>query len=117
MELRKESLLSPRAARALSGGISESTQRRLIAAGQYPPPVVLSRCRDGHPARVAYVESEVRAWVAETIHRDRAERPAPAPAPASPPAVRTCAHPGLAGKRAQLGRTLVCPDCTREIGQ
>jgi predicted DNA-binding transcriptional regulator AlpA len=69
-----ESLLSPAAARALSGGISESTVRRLIAAGKYPRPVVISRCRDGRPARVAFVESEVRTWAAEVIYRDRSAR-------------------------------------------
>lgn len=67
-------LISPRASREISGGISDSTQRRLIAAGKYPRPIVLSRCKDGHPARVAFVESEVRAWAAEVIRRARAAR-------------------------------------------
>lgn len=75
MKTNADALISPPAARAISGGISDSTQRRLIAAGKYPRPVVLSRCRDGHPARVAFVEDEVRAWAAEVIRRARAEQP------------------------------------------
>jgi predicted DNA-binding transcriptional regulator AlpA len=84
MEVDADALISPAVARAMSGGISDSTQRRLIAAGKYPMPVVLSRCRDGHPARVAFVEGEVRAWAAEVIRRARAERPSNTAGPEAP---------------------------------
>jgi predicted DNA-binding transcriptional regulator AlpA len=84
-------LISPRAAREISGGISDSTQRRMIAAGTYPSPVVLSRCKDGHPARVAFVESEVRAWAADVIRRARTEQTA---APARPAEQTTAAPTG-----------------------
>jgi predicted DNA-binding transcriptional regulator AlpA len=71
-------LLSPRAASAMSGGISASTMRRLVSAGQYPRPVVLSRTRSGKPARVAYSAREVAAWVACRIAADRVTGPAAA---------------------------------------
>jgi predicted DNA-binding transcriptional regulator AlpA len=73
-----DSLLSPAAALAISGGISDSTRRRLIAAGEYPAPVVLSRDRHGKPVRIAWSEHDVRAWVARKIE---ASRTAPAGAP------------------------------------
>jgi len=62
-----DSLLSPKAARAICGGLSASAIRRKIADGTFPAPVVLSRRADGAPARIAYVEAEVRAWIAEQI--------------------------------------------------
>lgn len=68
---KDEALLSPAAGLAISGGISDSTRRRLIKDGQYPAPVVLSRNSHGKPARVAWVESEVRAWVARKIVEGR----------------------------------------------
>jgi predicted DNA-binding transcriptional regulator AlpA len=40
--------------------ISESTARR---TPDFPKPVVLSRTASGKPARVAYVASEVEAWI------------------------------------------------------
>jgi predicted DNA-binding transcriptional regulator AlpA len=67
-----DALIAPSVARAISGGISESTQRRLVAAGDYPRPVVLSRDRRGKPVRIAWIEREVRAWVARRIAVDRA---------------------------------------------
>jgi predicted DNA-binding transcriptional regulator AlpA len=70
-----ESLLSPERARELSGGLSLSTLRRLVAAGRYPRPVVLSRTRGGRPARIAWPESEVRAWAAARIAADRGAAP------------------------------------------
>lgn len=71
MPVTSPALLSVRAARAIAGGLSESTVRRLIAAGSFPKPIVLSRCKDGHPARIAFVEAEVRDWVSRTIKRAR----------------------------------------------
>jgi predicted DNA-binding transcriptional regulator AlpA len=68
-----ESLLSPSRARELSGGLSESTLRRLVARGEYPQPVVLSRTRTGRPARIAWPESEVRAWAVARIATARGE--------------------------------------------
>jgi len=64
-------LLAGPEARRITGGISESTQRRLIDTGDYPRPVVLSRTRAGRPARVAWIESELRNWVARKIDQDR----------------------------------------------
>lgn len=52
-------LISPAEARRISGGISESTLRRLLAAGDYPEPIVLSRTRAGRPARIAFARAEV----------------------------------------------------------
>ncbi len=66
-----DALLAPAAARAISGGISDSTLRRLIALGDYPQPIVLSRRRNGRPARIAFAESEVRDWVAAKIAQGR----------------------------------------------
>jgi predicted DNA-binding transcriptional regulator AlpA len=68
-------LLSPRAASAMSGDLSASTMRRLVTAGQYPRPVVLSRTRGGKPARIAYSAREVATWVARKIAADRAFGP------------------------------------------
>ena len=64
-------LISPRESRALSGGISDSTQRRLIDRGDYPEPVVLSRTASGRPARVAFIKGEVLAWCRHRIEADR----------------------------------------------
>jgi predicted DNA-binding transcriptional regulator AlpA len=69
----KESLISPRAGLALSGGISDQTRRRLIAAGEYPKPIVLSRNRHGRPVRIAWIESEIREWIAKKITAARSE--------------------------------------------
>jgi predicted DNA-binding transcriptional regulator AlpA len=68
-----DTLLSPEAALEMSGGISDSTRRRLIASGDYPRPVVLSRDRHGRPVRVAWSERAVRAWVARKIAAGTAE--------------------------------------------
>jgi predicted DNA-binding transcriptional regulator AlpA len=74
-----DTFISPRVARERSGGISESTQRRLIEAGQYPKPVVLSRDRHGKPARIAFIERELAEWVATRIAADRSSRNPPSP--------------------------------------
>jgi predicted DNA-binding transcriptional regulator AlpA len=66
-------LLSPEAALARSGGISDSTRRRLIKAGDYPAPIVLSRDRHGKPARVAWIDREVREWARRKIAESRGE--------------------------------------------
>ncbi len=66
-----EALLAGPEARRISGGISESTQRRLIAAGKYPVPIILSRQTSGRASRVAWIESEVREWVARQIAQAR----------------------------------------------
>jgi len=68
-------LIEPAEARAISGGISDSTQRRLIATGDYPPPVVLSRTTRGKPARVAFVRGEVLAWCRRRIEAARKGAP------------------------------------------
>lgn len=69
-------LISPPEARRISGGISESTQRRLIDAGEYPRAVVLSRTGSGRPARVAFVRDEVLGWCRRRIESDRGLEPA-----------------------------------------
>ena len=67
-----ETLVSPEAGLAMSGGISASTRGRLIKKGDYPPPIVLSRDRRGRPVRVAWIASEIHAWVAKRIAASRA---------------------------------------------
>ena len=62
-----DTLLSPAEARRISGGLSASSIARLVSAGAYPKPIVLSRSRSGKPARIAWSEREVRAWVAARI--------------------------------------------------
>ena len=64
-------LVSPREARSISGGISDSTQRRMVKSGEYPQPVAISRCRSGKPARVGYVRSEVVEWCRRHIAANR----------------------------------------------
>lgn len=66
-------LISPDVALEISGGISYATQRRLIIAKEYPQPIVLSRNRRGRPARIAFIESEVRAWIEEKIRANRGD--------------------------------------------
>ncbi len=72
--MAEDALLAPDVARRLSGGISESTQRRLIAAGDYPAPVTLSTNRHGKAARVAFVEAEVQAWCRRRIAAGRGQQ-------------------------------------------
>lgn len=62
-----ESLLKPDVARAMAGGMSASTQHRLVKAKAFPEPITLSKTKKGRPARVAFLESEVRAWIADRI--------------------------------------------------
>jgi predicted DNA-binding transcriptional regulator AlpA len=73
MEVRVESARLVKFGEALKmvGGLSESTVRRLIAAGDFPQTVVLNRDRHGRPVRVAFVESEVLAWCAARIKAHR----------------------------------------------
>lgn len=64
-------LVKPADAYRLCGGISDSTARRMIAAGNFPAPIVLNRDRHQRPVRVAFVRSELDAWIRERIDRDR----------------------------------------------
>lgn len=74
MEQPSRRLVSPEVAREqYAGGISTSTMRRLIHAGDFPSPVVLSRNRSGHPARIAFVVEELVAWVDRRIAAGRAK--------------------------------------------
>ncbi len=70
-------LVALRPALAMVGGLSESTIRRLIAEGRFPAPVVLSKTKSGRPCRIAFVRSELNAWVASTIARARADKADP----------------------------------------
>jgi hypothetical protein len=60
-----DALVSPVRARALTGGISESTQRRLEAAGDYPTGI---RITEG---RKAYRVGELLEWNRARITRTR----------------------------------------------
>jgi predicted DNA-binding transcriptional regulator AlpA len=62
-----DALISPRVARAMSGDLSESTIVRLIACGDYPAPVVLSRNRHGRPCRIAFRRGDVLNWCRRRI--------------------------------------------------
>lgn len=62
-----ESLLKPDVARAMAGGISASSLHRLVKSGAFPKPITLSKTKTGQPARVAFLESEVRSWIADRI--------------------------------------------------
>jgi predicted DNA-binding transcriptional regulator AlpA len=65
-------LVAPDVARdQYAGGISDSTLRRLIQAGDFPAPVVLSRDSRGRPARIAFVVDELVAWVNRKIATGR----------------------------------------------
>jgi len=68
-------LVAPRELRSMVGGLSESSIRRLMDVGRFPRPIVLSVNRHGRPARVAWVEAEVRAWIAGRIEAARATDP------------------------------------------
>ena len=63
-----ESLMDLATALAACGGISDSTRRRDPG---FPKPVVLSRNRHGRPIRIAFVESEVRAYIRRRIAHSR----------------------------------------------
>ncbi len=69
-------LVKPAAAYELCGGLSEATVRRLIAAGDFPRPVVLSKDRHGRPVRVAFVYSELMDFCRRRIEADRGHSPA-----------------------------------------
>lgn len=64
-------LIKPDRAREMCGGISESTLLRLIKAGDFPKPIPLNHDRHGRPVRVAFVASELRAWIEQRIHAGR----------------------------------------------
>ena len=71
-----ETLMAPADVSRACGGLSESTLRRLVRAGTFPRPVVLSRTRSGHPCRVAWPASDVASWIAARIAEGRQERAA-----------------------------------------
>ncbi len=58
------------------GGLSESTIRRLMDVGRFPRPIASARNRHGRPVRVAWIEGEIREWIAARIE---AARKGPAP--------------------------------------
>lgn len=64
-------LASPARTMEMAGGLSISTIRRLIEAGEFPKPVVLSRDRHGKPVRIAWVVSEIEAWCDKKISTGR----------------------------------------------
>jgi len=75
-EHRCIALVAPRETRRITS-LSTSTIRRLVEAGDFPRPVVLSRNRRGKPVRIAYVLAELEEWCAQRIavgrlpHRQR----------------------------------------------
>jgi predicted DNA-binding transcriptional regulator AlpA len=74
-----DDLVKPADAYRLCGGLSESTIRRLIAANAFPRPITLNRDRHGRPVRVAFLRSELHAWIRARVTADRGDVP-----PASP---------------------------------
>lgn len=50
-------------------GVSRSTLWRLVQAGQFPPPVRLSR------GRTAYVRQAVEEWISARAHAEEAQPP------------------------------------------
>ena len=75
-------LMSYVAAQAAAGGLSEASLRRRIKAHDFPKPIVLSRRKNGTPARVAFVEDEVFEAVARWIAEARGGELEPASAAA-----------------------------------
>lgn len=71
-------LVAPRDLRAMVGGLSESSIRRLVDAGEFPAPIVLARTKAGHPCRIAWIEAEVSAWVVRRIEAARPSTPSEA---------------------------------------
>jgi predicted DNA-binding transcriptional regulator AlpA len=67
MENDPKRLVAPEEARHTCGGISDSTMRRLIAANDFPKPVVLNRNRHGKPVRIAFVYGELVTWCEQRI--------------------------------------------------
>jgi len=65
-EHRRIALVAPRETRRITS-LSTSTIRRLVEAGDFPRPVVLSRNRRGKPVRIAYVLAELEEWCAQRI--------------------------------------------------
>jgi len=63
-------LVAPGETRRITS-LSASTIRRLVEAGQFPRPIVLSRNRHGKPVRIAYVLSELEEWCAQRIAAGR----------------------------------------------
>lgn len=63
-------LVRPREAYARCA-ISESTARRLIAAGRYPRPITLSLDRHGRALRIAFLDEEISAWISARVRADR----------------------------------------------
>jgi predicted DNA-binding transcriptional regulator AlpA len=64
-------LLSLDETRRVAGGLSRPTVYRLVAAGTFPSPIVLSRRTDGRPSRIAWVRGEVREWCRRQIQSNR----------------------------------------------
>ncbi len=64
-------LLSYRGVSELLADESEATIRRRIKAGELPAPIVLSTRRDGLPARVGFVATEVEAAIERLVDRRR----------------------------------------------
>jgi predicted DNA-binding transcriptional regulator AlpA len=71
MSKARPELVAMRPTQVMVGGLSESTIRRLIEAGTFPQPVVLSRTKSGRPCRIAFVRAELEKWVAGAIERGR----------------------------------------------
>jgi predicted DNA-binding transcriptional regulator AlpA len=69
-----EALFKPADAARLCA-ISDTTRRRLEAAGSFPKPIVLSRTASGRPARVAFLKSELQRWIRDRVAAARGIAP------------------------------------------
>ncbi len=71
---RRIALVAPGETRRITS-LSASTIYRLVEAGRFPRPIVLSRNRHGKPVRIAYVLAELEEWCAQRIAAGRGPSP------------------------------------------
>jgi predicted DNA-binding transcriptional regulator AlpA len=78
-----------------TGGLSSRHIMRMVDEGKFPPPVRLTDGSAHRGGRIAFVKSEVKAWIASRIaERDAkaaARNPRPAQNPPTPPHSNTSA--------------------------
>ena len=66
-------------------GYTREHLARLVKAGKFPVPIVLSRRPNGSPARIAWAEDEVDAWIAGLVAKRDEDSAAPRRARAPEP--------------------------------